>query len=63
MSFYKKAAQFANIQYYRNESKMKKKNAKTDEIQRNKLGSIASNCSKEKMAIAEFISSLISATV
>ena len=41
---------------------MNKKNAKTNEIERNKLGIIASNRSKEKMAIAEFIS-LISTTV
>ena len=61
VTFYKKAAQFANIQYYRYDSKAKKKNAKTDEIGKNKLGSIASNRSKEKMAIAEFIS-LTSAT-
>ena len=61
VTFYKKAAQFANIQYYRNESKTKKNNSKTDEIGKNKIGSIASNRSKEKMAIAEFIS-LISAT-
>ena len=61
VTFYKKAAQFANIQYYRYDSKAKKKNAKTDEIGKNKIGSIASNRSKEKMAIAEFIS-LISAT-
>ena len=61
VTFYKKAAQFANIQYYRNESKTNKKNAKTDEIEKSKLRSIASNRSKEKMAIAEYIS-LISAT-
>ena len=62
VTFYKKAAQFANIQYYRNDSKGKKKDAKTDKIGKNKIGSIASNRSKEnKMAIAEFIS-LISAT-
>ena len=59
--FYTKAAQFANIQYYRNESKMKKNNETSNEIESKKLGSIASNCSKERMAIAEFIS-LISAT-
>ena len=59
--FYKKAAQFANIQYYRYDSKAKKKDAKTDEIVKNKIGSIALNRWKEKMAIAEFIS-LTSAT-
>ena len=61
VTLYKKAAQFANIQYYCYDSKAKKKNTKTDEIGKNKIGSIASNRLKEKMTIAEFIS-LTSAT-
>ena len=41
VTFYKKAAQFAKIQYYRNETKTTKVNAKTGEVGANKIASIA----------------------
>ena len=55
VTFYKKAAQFAKIQYYRNETKTKKMNETTNEIGANKIASIAPKCSREKLAIAEFL--------
>jgi len=55
VTFYKKAAQFANIQYYRNETKTKKEDGKTGEVGANKIPSIAPKRTKEKLAIAEFL--------
>ncbi len=55
VTFYKKARQFSQIQYYRNETKTKKLNKQTDEVAANKQKSVKPKRSLEKMAIAEYL--------
>ena len=55
VTFYKKAAQFAKIQYYQNETKTKKVNDKLGEVGANKIANITPKHTREKLAIAEFL--------
>ena len=56
VTLYKKASQFANIHYYRNETDMRRRNDQlNNEVTKNKDGSMAPAREVEHHAIAEFL--------
>jgi len=55
VTFYRKAKQFSQIQYYRNDTKTKRMNKETNEVAANKQKSVKPKRSQEKMAIAEYL--------
>ena len=55
VTLYKKASQFVNIHYYRNETEMRKRNQQEDEVTRNKNGSMPPARTTEHHAISEFL--------
>ena len=55
VTFYRKAKQFSQIQYYRNDTKTKRMNEETNEVAANKRKSVKPKRSQEKMAIAEYL--------
>ena len=55
VTLYKKASQFANIHYYRNETKTRRRNQLDNEVTRNKDGSMPPASTAEHHAISEFL--------
>ena len=55
VTLYKKASQFANIHYYRNETETRRRNQLDNEVTRNKDGSVPPARTAEHHAISEFL--------
>ena len=55
VTLYKKASQFANIHYYRNETETRQRNQLDNEVARNKDGSMPPARTAEHHAISEFL--------